>query len=194
MSAATTFTRVAIGLSALALPLALTTQGFGGTGTKAGSLSAEEQIKTARTAAPVAISMNATIAVHEAGKMRVLHQGTNEWTCMPAMSEAPGPSPMCVDKNGMEWVHAWLERKDPPAEKMGIAYMLAGSSDASNTDPFATAPAAGKNWIKTGPHIMILGARQRLMEGLSAAAEPDTSKPFVMWAGTPYEHLMIPVE
>ena len=24
-------------------------------------------------------------------------------------------------------------------------------------------------------------------------ADPDTSQPYVMWAGTPYEHLMIPV-
>jgi hypothetical protein len=23
---------------------------------------------------------------------------------------------------------------------------------------------------------------------------PDTSQPYVMWPGTPYEHLMIPVE
>jgi hypothetical protein len=24
--------------------------------------------------------------------------------------------------------------------------------------------------------------------------DPDMSQPWVMWAGTPYEHLMIPVE
>jgi hypothetical protein len=28
----------------------------------------------------------------------------------------------------------------------------------------------------------------------SQKANPDTSQPYVMWPGTPYEHLMIPVE
>jgi hypothetical protein len=26
------------------------------------------------------------------------------------------------------------------------------------------------------------------------SADPDTSNPYVMWAGTPYQHLMIPVK
>jgi hypothetical protein len=29
--------------------------------------------------------------------------------------------------------------------------------------------------------------------GYTTAADPDPTKPYMMWAGTPYEHAMIPV-
>jgi hypothetical protein len=72
-------------------------------------------------------------------------------------------------------------------------YMLKGGTDASNTDPYATAPTDTNNWIKTGPHVMVVGSKE-LLVGYPTDAKPDTSKPYVMWAGTPYAHLMIPVK
>jgi hypothetical protein len=33
-----------------------------------------------------------------------------------------------------------------------------------------------------------------MMEGYPRAAKPDTKQPYVMWANTPYEHLMLPVQ
>jgi hypothetical protein len=47
---------------------------------------------------------------------------------------------MCGDANAMEWAMAWIGKKDPPKGKVGFMYMLAGGTDASNTDPYATAP------------------------------------------------------
>lgn len=41
-------------------------------------------------------------------------------------------------------------------------YMLAGGTDASNVDPYAKKPSAGNHWVKTGPHVMIVGAEARL--------------------------------
>src|SRR5207302_4069470 len=32
-------------------------------------------------------------------------------------------------------------------------------TDASNTDPYAQKPEASNNWIETGPHVMIVGAK-----------------------------------
>jgi len=47
----------------------------------------------------------------------------------------------------------------PPAEgKVGLMYMLAGGTDASNNGPHAAKPSSGNHWIKTGPHVMIVGA------------------------------------
>jgi hypothetical protein len=40
---------------------------------------------------------------------------------------------------------------------------------------------------------MIVGAKG-MMEGYPRAAKPDTKQPYVMWANTPYEHLMLPVQ
>ena len=33
-----------------------------------------------------------------------------------------------------------------------------------------------------------------VLKGYPSGAKPDTKAPYVMWAGTPYAHLMIPVE
>ena len=47
----------------------------------------------------------------------------------------PGPDPMCLDANAMEWAKAWMGHQTPPAGKVGFMYMLAGGTDASNMDP-----------------------------------------------------------
>jgi hypothetical protein len=151
-----------------------------------------EMIASALSAAPEAVSRDATIIAMDAkGAMKTLRQGTNQFTCMPD-GPSPGVDPMCLDKNGLEWATAWMSHKDPPADKIGFGYMLMGGSDASNTDPFATAPAPGGRWVDTGPHVMVLNSKGR-MEGYPTT--PDNPKaPYVMFAGTPYEHLMIPVK
>jgi hypothetical protein len=45
----------------------------------------------------------------------------------------------------------------------------------------------------TGPHIVIVGPAVGTMEGYPRGADPDTSIPYVMWSGTPYEHLRVPI-
>lgn len=153
-----------------------------------------ELIKSAETAAPAAVSGGATIyAPDDTGAMKELRAGTNGFWCMPDNPTSPGPDPMCGDANSMEWAMAWLGKKDPPKGKVGFMYMLAGGTDASNTDPYATGPADGNNWINTGPHVMVVNGME-MMTGYPEDAAPDTSKPYVMWPGTPYAHLMIPVE
>lgn len=152
-------------------------------------------IKSAMTAAPAKVSQGATVvAMDAAGKMRTLRKGTNGFTCMGDNPQTPGPDPMCMDKNAMEWVHAWIGHKKPTAGKLGFMYMLSGGTDASNTDPYATAPSSANHWIKTGPHVMIVGADASFYDIYPKDAQPDTAVPYVMWPGTPYQHLMIPVK
>jgi hypothetical protein len=153
-----------------------------------------EIIKNAEAAGPAAVGAGATIYAPQAdGSMKTLREGTNGFWCMPDNPASPGPDPMCGDANSMEWAMAWMGKKDPPKDKVGLIYMLAGGTDASNTDPFAAAPTADNNWVKTGRHVMIMNAMD-MMAGYPTDAKPDTSKPYVMWAGTPYQHLMVPVE
>ena len=151
-------------------------------------------IASAMAAAPASVAKAATIVTMGADGMRTLRQGTNGFTCMPDNPATPGPDPMCMDKNSMEWAHAWMTHQPPTPGKIGFMYMLAGGTDFSNTDPYATAPAANNHWIKTGPHVMIVGADPGFYEGYPKGADPDTSVPYVMWAGTPYQHLMAPVK
>jgi hypothetical protein len=149
-------------------------------------------IASAERAAPPAVAKNATIVnMASDGTMKILRNGTGAFSCMPDNPNTPGPDPMCFDKNAADWVMAWAQRQPPP-QKVGFIYMLAGGTDASNTDPFATKPTATNNWIKTGPHVMIVGDPE-LLKAYPTAPDPDTSQPYVMWAGTPYAHLMAPV-
>ncbi len=152
-------------------------------------------IASAMQAGPTKVTRDATIVAMDAGgKMRTLRKGTNKFTCMPDSPATPGPDPMCMDANAMQWVNAWMEHKDPPAGKVGFMYMLAGGTDASNTDPYATKPTTANHWVKTGPHIMIVGADASFYDSYPKSPDPVTTQPYVMWAGTPYQHLMAPVK
>jgi hypothetical protein len=155
----------------------------------------EQLISSAMSAAPASVSKGATIVAMAAdGTMRTVRAGTNAFTCMPDNPTTPGPDPMCLDKNAMAWAAAWMSHKTPEAGKVGFMYMLAGGTDASNTDPYATEPTATNHWIKTGPHVMVVGGDAAFYDSYPKGADPDTSVPYVMWANTPYQHLMAPVK
>jgi len=144
--------------------------------------------------APSSIIEHATLMNMTAdGKMKVVQQGTNGWTCMPGqVGTAGAPSPMCADKPAMEWVEAWLN-KGPAPQKLGFIYMMHGDNGASNSDPYSRTEAPDNNWVKTGPHVMIVGAEAKgMMQGYPRTAKvADPTVPYVMWPGTPYEHLML---
>lgn len=146
-------------------------------------------IDDALGAAPAAVAAGATVM---AGDGKILRQGTNGWTCMPDDPSTPGPDPMCVDKNGLAWAMAMMGHKAPPAGAIGMAYMLKGGSDSSNTDPYAKGSVG--HWITTGPHVMILSADAARVSGYPGGEHPDTAKPSVMFEGTPYAHIMLPVK
>jgi len=61
------------------------------------------------------------------GKMGTLRKGTNS---------APA-NPMCMNSAAMAWMIAMMDHVAPPAGTVGLMYMLAGSSDPNNTDPYA---------------------------------------------------------
>ena len=152
-----------------------------------------DPVQSAMSAAPASIAADATVVTASAdGTMKTVREGKNGWTCMPDSPTTPGPDPMCMDANAAKWVTAMIGHKPPPANTVGLMYMLEGGTDASNSDPYATAPTADNDWVKTGPHVMVVGS-QELLKGYPAGAKPDTKSPYVMWAGTPYAHLMVPV-
>ncbi len=152
-------------------------------------------IVSAEMAAPKSVAQSATIvAFDHKGTMRVLRQGTNNFTCMPDDPTTPGIDPICVDANGLDWLVALAANKTPTPGKVGMGYMLAGGSDASNLDPYASAPPDGGKWISTGPHIVILNIGGEMVGYPEKQASPDVTQPFVMYAGTAYARLMVPTK
>ena len=152
-----------------------------------------DPVESALAAAPASLASGAKVIAMGADKsMKVLREGKNGWTCMPDNLATPGPDPMCMDANAMKWAEAWIGHKPPPADNVGLSYMLAGGTDASNTDPYGLKPADGGKWIETGPHLMIVGS-ETLNKQYPGGDNPDTTQPYVMFGGTPYAHVMIPI-
>lgn len=176
--------------------LCVATSAFAGEKAKTAAPASDQQlIDSAMTAAPSKVSSGAKIVgFDDKGAMRTLRDGKNGFTCMPDNPNTPGPDPMCMDAAAMEWANAWSAKTPPAAGKVGFMYMLAGGTDASNTDPWAKAPSAENHWVETGPHVMIVGAAPEFYAQYPKGEDPDTSAPYVMWAGTPYQHLMVPVK
>lgn len=153
---------------------------------KKAEVSDAEYTRQALSAAPKSVAKEAAVARMGAdGKMRTLREGKNGFTCMVI-----GTDKMCNDANSMEFFTAAMNHTTPP-DKLGISYMLAGDDGASNTEPLAAKKTADNHWVVTGPHIMITGASAKTL-GLTETADPDPTQPYMMWAGTPYEHAMIP--
>ncbi len=178
-----------------AVGLLLSTQGLAAQKSKAHPKSKEDKIQNAMSAAPKAIAKEATILdypANEGGEMVTLRQGTNEWTCLPDDPSTPANDPMCLDKMAMQWAQAWMSKKEPKLTGPGIGYMLQAGGSASNTDPFAKKPPAGETWMKEAPHIMVFPAGK--LDRNVYTTDPHTGGPWIMWAGTPYEHLMVPVQ
>lgn len=157
--------------------------------------SKDAKIAEALSAPPESIAQNATVLDYPAkeGEAPVeLKKGTNDWTCFPDYPASPGKDPMCVDKQGMVWLQAYISQQAPNLAQAGLAYMLQGGSDASNTDPFATKPTEGEDWITTPSHTMVFPVGK--LDQSVYSTDPKNGGPWIMWVGTPYEHLMVPVK
>ena len=149
---------------------------------------ADALIKDALSAAPSSLNKVVTVVDWEGN---VLRQGSGDYTCFPTPPTLQGKAPMCLDGSWKTWADAWMNKKDFAISSIGISYMLAGDEGASNTDPYAKGPTDDNQWVKEGPHLMIILPDASLLSGLPT--DPHNGGPYVMWKGTPYAHIMIPV-
>jgi len=149
----------------------------------------ETKIQRAMAAAPTSISQHATI-VDASGK--VIQQGNNGWICMP--DTMPGDkAPMCNDALWMKMMKAVMTKQEFSTDQVGISYMLKGDigSGVSNSTPYHPDPKNAKDYTETGPHLMII-LPKAMLKGLPT--DPNSGGPYVMWADTPYAHIMVPVK
>ena len=155
-----------------------------------GAQDKEALIREALSAAPLEVAKTAIV---KNGDGTVLKPGTGAYTCYPTPESLKkrGKMSMCLDKTWQAWRDAWLNKKPFKANEVGIAYMLAGDVGSSNTDPYAEAPTSNNQWVEPGPHLMVIIPDPAELEGVST--DPYSGGPFVMWKGTPYAHIMVPV-
>jgi hypothetical protein len=154
-----------------------------------------QKIANAMSAAPASISGKATILdwpAKEGDTPTVLRAGSNGWSCLPDMPETKGNDPMCLDEPWMQWVDAYMSKKAPTLSRVGVGYMIGpGGGWGSNTDPYAMKQTIDNQWGHHKPHMMIVVPDVKTLEGMST--DPNNGGPYVMYAGTPYAHIMAPV-
>lgn len=147
-------------------------------------------IASAKSAAPASIADDATI-VDTDGKL--LRQGSNGYTCMPDRPDTDGTDPMCLDASWLKLINGYVNKEQPDVEAMGIAYMLAGDSAVSNSDPYAGEYTSEDDWVEgLGAHLMIALPGDDALDHFPI--DPFNGGPWVMWPGTPYQHLMVPID
>ena len=144
-------------------------------------------ISNAMKAAPASIAEKASVADWQGNTLR---EGTNGWVCFPDPPNVEN-APMCFDEPWLSWADSWQNKKPVTIERAGIAYMLAGDGGASNVDPYAVAATPDNEWVESGPHLMLIVPNSAALDGIST--DPDHGGPWVMWKGTPYAHVMIPI-
>jgi len=153
----------------------------------ASRLTNAQKIALAMSAGPTEIARHATIIdMTDMSKPKQLRAGTNGWVCYAMIDE-----PMCLDKEWQKWAQAWMSKSDLTINGTGIGYMLRGDKGASNTDPYATGPTADNQWVVAPPHIMVLYQDPKMLDAYPT--DPKSGGPWVMWKGTPYAHVMVPV-
>jgi len=147
----------------------------------------EALIASAESAGPPAVTSKATIKAADGATLR---EGSNGYTCY---SQQKAMGPMCNDKIWDALIHAMMKKESFNADRISVSYMLAGEGTAlgvSNSDPYATEPGESQDWVKEGPHLMIVIPDNTMLEGLST----DPSDPvYVMWKDTPYAHIMVKI-
>ncbi len=161
--------------------------------------SADAKIKSAMSAAPPSIAKDATIMdlaieafVPKAGVAPpILRQGTNGWICFPDDPSNPANDPMCLDKMWMEWYRAIITGTKPNITTLGISYMLQGGAAPNMTSP-APSPASKDQWVLFPPHIMLVQP-DRFDPKVYATEFKGKAGPWLVFAGTPYEFLVMPV-
>jgi hypothetical protein len=147
------------------------------------------QVKIARamSAGPADVAKAARIVDTDAqGKMVVLREGNNGFTCMPGNPNVVGDPPMCADAASMQWFDDAKAHNPKPTNTVpGITYMLAGATQRSDSDPHDTTSMP----IEVGPHWMIMWPFDARASGLPTTHR-DTGA-YIMWAGSPYAHVHI---
>ena len=151
-------------------------------------LSDAEKIKLATAAAPVNVSDNALVLDSDNS---VLREGDNGWVCMVGTPPSY-ENPMCVDAPWRRWLDAFMGQKAYKNESnaIGVSYMLVGDIPVDNDHPMNLDESKG-TWVQEGPHLMIL-VPQALFGDLPR--NPYEGGPYVMWEGSDFAHIMVPLE
>ena len=128
-----------------------------------------EKVADASRAGPEFVTKDATLLDWPAtpgGEYRVLRKGSSQWTCLPGFPGSPHDEPGCFDQIFLRFIKDSIAGRTPNVQGVGISYMYGGFWVPNK----AHAIGSG-NEFHVGPHIMIIGLDQKMMQTLNAEGE-----------------------
>ena len=158
----------------------------------------EWQIWAYSKAAPDFIGEFATIV---GGDGKVIREGSNGWTCTATLEMPEGGfetpqhgNTLCADEEGFNWAEAYMTGGKPNMKRDAYIWMLNGDMGEDNTKAgvLNKEDSAEGEWIESGAHLMLMPKDPSSLDGQTT--DFNSGAPYVMFAGTDYAHLMIPVE
>ena len=155
------------------------------------TMSQEEQITLALSAAPAHIAKDASVQVFgEDGKLKEGKHGSNGFTCIPTVMNLPEPDPMCMDGAAKQWWEGLMNSAPKPTNTVpGIAYMARGGSHWEKNGQVIMKEELGAKIVKEPPHWMILWPFDPRVTMLPTV--PNPSGAYIMFQDSPYAHVMV---
>ena len=161
----------------------------------------EWQIWAYSKAAPDFIGEFATIV---GGDGKVLREGSNGWTCTATLEMPEGGfetpqhgNTLCADEEGFKWAEAYGSGTTPNMERDAYIWMLNGDVGEDNRKSSLYGGDKEESmmeghFIESGPHLMLMPKDPSTIENFPT--DFTTGAPYQMFKGSPYAHLMIPVD
>ena len=162
----------------------------GGTVKEVKAMSEKEQTALALSAAPAHISKDAGVMIFGAdGKLKETRKSTNGFICIPTVMNLPDPDPMCMDAAVQQWMNDMTNNAPKPTNTVpGIAYMAHGGSHLEKNGAIVMS-GDGAKIVTEPPHWMIMWPFEAAATKLPTV--PNASGVYIMFAETPYAHLMV---
>jgi hypothetical protein len=151
------------------------------------SKSDAEKIASALQSGPKFVTQNATVLdwpTSPGGEYRVLRAGTNGWSCLPGIAGATHDEPGCFDHAFLQFIKDSSAGRTPNVQRVGISYMYAGK-----WVPDKSHPAGTSHEFHVGPHIMILGLDQKMLQALNQ--DGSNGEPYANHLDGPHSELFL---
>jgi hypothetical protein len=88
---------------------------------------------------------------------------------------------------------AVCRNKECPKHAVNAGVKMHRLADPETVARMQHRKTADRHLVVTGPHVMLFGPSSKAL-GYPRTADPDPTKPYMMWPNTPYEHAMVPVK
>jgi hypothetical protein len=149
-----------------------------------------EKIADALRAGPAFVTKDATLLDWPSaagGEYRVLRKGSSQWTCLPGRPGSPHDEPGCFDPVFLQFIKDSVADRTPNVQGVGISYMYGGFWVPNKSHAMGSG-----NEFHVGPHIMIVGLDQKMLQTLNH--DGSNGQAYVNHIGSRSElYLVIPI-